>query len=160
MAMTGFYLPNTPTVASEVIDAEAVIMNLQSGQYYSASASGGFIWRCIELGQPTEHIAELLGQRYQIDHALASTTLNGFLNLLNDAGLVRAGDIPQEVLDLDAIEGYCGLAQFTPPALNTFSDMQDLLLLDPIHDVDAAGWPSAQAWPQASDDKTGVTRLG
>ncbi len=135
-------------------------MNLQSGQYYSASASGGFIWRCIELGQPTEHIGALLAQRYQIDVSLARTTVASFLNVLNDAGLVRAGDIPQEVLDLDAIEGYCGLAQFTPPALNTFSDMQDLLLLDPIHDVDAAGWPSVQAWPQATDEKTGVTRLG
>jgi hypothetical protein len=25
--------------------------------------------------------------------------------------------------------------------LNVYSDMQDLLTLDPIHDVDAAGWP-------------------
>ena len=32
-------------------------------------------------------------------------------------------------------------APFHPPVLNVFSDMQDLLLLDPIHDVDATGWP-------------------
>ena len=29
------------------------------------------------------------------------------------------------------------------PVLNKYSDMQDLLLLDPIHDVDEeAGWPT------------------
>ena len=30
---------------------------------------------------------------------------------------------------------------FNPPSLNKYSDMQELLLLDPIHDVDEAGWP-------------------
>jgi hypothetical protein len=33
---------------------------------------------------------------------------------------------------------------FAAPALNTFSDMQELLLLDPIHEVDEAGWPVAR----------------
>ena len=30
---------------------------------------------------------------------------------------------------------------YTEPSLSVFSDMQDLLLLDPIHDVSEAGWP-------------------
>ena len=32
---------------------------------------------------------------------------------------------------------------FQPPVLQKFRDMQDLLLMDPIHDVDEAGWPVA-----------------
>ncbi len=32
---------------------------------------------------------------------------------------------------------------FEAPVLESYSDMQDLLLLDPIHDVDDAGWPVA-----------------
>jgi hypothetical protein len=37
------------------------------------------------------------------------------------------------------------------PVLEVFTDMQDILLLDPIHDVDydAAGWPSRPASPAA-----------
>jgi len=32
---------------------------------------------------------------------------------------------------------------FAPPVLEVYTDMQDLLLLDPIHDVDeTVGWPS------------------
>ena len=31
---------------------------------------------------------------------------------------------------------------WTPPSIAVFSDMQDLFELDPIHDVDEAGWPS------------------
>lgn len=34
---------------------------------------------------------------------------------------------------------------FTPPVLNKFTDMQELLLLDPIHDVDETGWPKRKA---------------
>jgi hypothetical protein len=39
-------------------------------------------------------------------------------------------------------EGRAVNAPFTPPALTKFTDMQDLLLLDPIHDVGSGGWPA------------------
>jgi hypothetical protein len=29
------------------------------------------------------------------------------------------------------------------PVLNKYTDMQDLLLLDPIHEVDERGWPNS-----------------
>jgi hypothetical protein len=29
------------------------------------------------------------------------------------------------------------------PKLTVYSDLQDILLLDPVHDVDSAGWPVA-----------------
>jgi hypothetical protein len=32
-----------------------------------------------------------------------------------------------------------------PPALEKFTDMQDLILLDPVHEVDERGWPHAPA---------------
>ncbi len=34
--------------------------------------------------------------------------------------------------------------RFTEPTVHTYADMQDLLLLDPIHDVDETGWPNAK----------------
>ena len=32
-------------------------------------------------------------------------------------------------------------ASFSPPVFEKFMDLQDLLLLDPIHEVDEIGWP-------------------
>jgi len=32
-------------------------------------------------------------------------------------------------------------AAFAPPELHTFNDMNDLLLIDPIHEVAETGWP-------------------
>jgi hypothetical protein len=34
-------------------------------------------------------------------------------------------------------------SKFEKPGLQKYSDMQDLLLLDPIHEVDEMGWPHA-----------------
>jgi hypothetical protein len=34
--------------------------------------------------------------------------------------------------------------------LEVFTDMEDLLLLDPIHDVGDAGWPMPQTPPPAT----------
>jgi hypothetical protein len=35
-------------------------------------------------------------------------------------------------------------AAFVAPVLHKHTDMQDLLLLDPIHEVDETGWPSVK----------------
>lgn len=47
------------------------------------------------------------------------------------------------------IEGH---PDFETPALHKYSDMQDLLLLDPIHEVDDTGWPSPKNDVPVSDD--------
>lgn len=61
------------------------------------------------------------------------------------------GDLAAENL-ISAAEGSApllapsdddGAAEFPAPRLERYTDMQDLLLLDPIHDVDERGWPNA-----------------
>src|SRR6187397_1108133 len=42
--------PNSPSVVSEIIDGEAVIMNLATGHYFSALGTGGELWALIEKG--------------------------------------------------------------------------------------------------------------
>jgi len=38
-------------------------------------------------------------------------------------------------------------ARFQPPTLNKYTDMRDMLLLDPIHDVGESGWPVPKSTP-------------
>ena len=33
------------------------------------------------------------------------------------------------------------LIDYSTPVVEIFSDMQEILLLDPVHDVDKSGWP-------------------
>ena len=39
---------NRPTVISETIDGEAVVINLDSGHYYSLDGTAGEIWSLVE----------------------------------------------------------------------------------------------------------------
>jgi hypothetical protein len=72
-----------------------------------------------------------------------------FLNQLQQEGLVIAIDdkstdspLPQNWKDQITVNG--NKTVFNAPVLNKYTDMQDLLLLDPIHEVDATGWPSTK----------------
>jgi hypothetical protein len=39
---------------------------------------------------------------------------------------------------------------FQPPVLEKYTDMQDLVVLDPVHEVDAVGWPQPKPDTSAS----------
>lgn len=137
------FQPNSPAVASEVIDGEAVIMHLKSGKYYSAAASGGFIWRCIERQQPLDHVATLFAQQYAATPAQATAAVEAFVKQLMAEDLIReAGSVAIERVGLAEVGDAAARKTFVGPTLNVYSDMQDLLLLDPIHDVDEVGWPT------------------
>jgi hypothetical protein len=129
-------------VTHETIDGEAVIINLDSGNYYSLVDVGSFIWGLIEQGASVSEVQSLVSQTYQ---GSASEIDRGVLDLLvqlQQESLIVPVD---EVGAFDPVKPTSSngheKASFNPPLLNKYSDMQELLLLDPIHDVDEAGWP-------------------
>jgi len=134
---------NAPTVTHEIIDGEAVIINLDSGNYYSLVDVGSFIWGLIEKGASATDLQNRVLQNYQGN---ATDVDRGVQELL--------GQLQQEnlIVPVDRADGFDQLHEasssndhekpaFNPPMLQKYSDMQELLLLDPIHDVDDAGWP-------------------
>ena len=134
------YEVNAPVVAGEIIDGEAIILHLPRGHYYSSDGSGAFIWAAVELRIPAADIASRLAEAFAIAPAEAEAAVKQFLDDLAGHDLVRpcgAGKTPGDAAALP--EG----GVYAPPRLEIYTDMQDLLLLDPIHDVDAAGWPVA-----------------
>jgi len=58
---------NQPFVASELIDGEAVIMNLNTGNYYSARQVGGQLWAWIEQGMSQDELVSRLAAAYAGD---------------------------------------------------------------------------------------------
>lgn len=145
--MVRAYQPNSPAVASEIIDGEAVIMHLKSGKYFSAAASGGFIWGCVERTQPVDHIIALFIEQYAATPEQAKSAVESFLEHLLTEELIRAlpDNHPATPLPLAELGGSSTRRAFISPTLNVYSDMQDLLLLDPIQDVDEVGWPTPAA---------------
>ena len=114
--------PNRPDVLDEVFDGEAVLVNLRTGRYYSLDARATDVWRAIVAGDP-----------------LPAGSAGFVRQLVTEQLAVTDGALP------DA-PGESG-----GPVMEVFTDMEDILLLDPIHDVDydAAGWPAPPASPAA-----------
>jgi hypothetical protein len=145
---------NGPSVVAEIIDGEAVIMNLASGHYFSAQGSGAEIWRGIEARLGRSGIAAMLAELYECDRVELDRAVGIFVAELLERRLVvedmhreAAARVP-ELVRLSPLGAQARKA-FMAPVLNTYSDMEDLLLLDPIHDVDDTGWPM----PKSTDAK-------
>ena len=139
---------NTPTVTHEIIDGEAVIINLDSGNYYSLVEEGSFIWSLVEKGASASDVQNAILQSYQGDAHEIDRGVQELLAQLQQENLIVAVDGAGDALDLHApADENPDKPLFNPPSLNKYSDMQELLLLDPIHDVDDAGWPKPNPDP-------------
>lgn len=136
---------NEPHVVHETIDGETVLLNLRKGLYYSLNDSGSALWDYIQItGDPGAAI-DLLTTDGQADHDKTISSVKQFLNeLVEEELLVNGKDTnPASETEMNsAAESLKSLAtDFSPPAMSKYTDMQDLLLLDPIHDVEEEGWP-------------------
>ncbi len=138
------YRVREPDVVHETIDGETVIVNLSTGNYYSLQGVGADVWALMVAGAPAHHIAAGIGQRYEGDRAQIEAGVGGLLARLVAEGLIIPGEsLNSEPAALGATDGV--RPPFTVPVLEAHQDMQDLLLLDPIHDVDETGWPNADS---------------
>lgn len=140
---------NTPTVTHETIDGEAVIINLDSGNYYSLVEVGSFIWGLVDKGASASEVQNLVLQTYQGEATDVDQGVQELLGQLQQENLIVPVDGTGAVdldLELTSNNGH-EKPSFNPPLLHKYSDMQELLLLDPIHDVDDAGWPKPNPDP-------------
>ena len=134
---------NTPTVTHETIDGEAVIINLDSGNYYSLMEVGSFIWSLVEKGASASEVQNLVLQTYQGEATDIDRGVQELLAQLQQENLIVLveGTGAFELAQVLPSNNNHEKPSFIPPSLHKYSDMQELLLLDPIHDVDEAGWP-------------------
>jgi len=143
MGATQCYRINQPAVIAEVLDGEAIIVNLDSGAYYSLRDSACAIWNLLaQHCTPAEVVAGVQAQYAGNVDTIQAGVDKLLAELLAESLLVPAEHTSTDAptLDRDGV-GAGNLPPFAPPLLEKFTDMVDLLLLDPIHEVDETGWP-------------------
>lgn len=138
---------NDPNIVHEMIDGETIILNLDSGNYYSIVDVGVDIWSYIEKGVPIAEIMPLVRGNYHCNGSDEENAVNSFLEQLQQEGLVISVNDSSFLSQSwkDNMVARESKSVFKIPVLNKYTDMQDLLLLDPIHEVDATGWPSIKS---------------
>lgn len=138
-----FYQPNSPHVIHEVIDGEAVLISMETGSYYSIDNVGATIWSCIESGLGISQIVEAISNQYVGDRAQIENGVDQLISQLLEEHLIVPAELPQESQNIRSAGGNVQTKpQFEMPVLHKYTDMEDLLLLDPIHEVDESGWPA------------------
>jgi hypothetical protein len=143
---------NQPAVISEVIDGEAIIVNLDSGAYYSLRDSGCAIWELVIQGVALPDVVATLSGQYGGSSTAIATAIQALVAELQVEQLIVPVDKPGSLAPLATPTKHQDGDRplFQQPVLEKFTDMADLLLLDPIHEVEETGWPRAAA-PRQSD---------
>jgi Coenzyme PQQ synthesis protein D (PqqD) len=135
------YRVNRPRVINETIDGEAIMIDLTTGSYYSLDRVGGEVWSLLEASAGVEEIVAELGRRYDAEPAEIRRGIDELLQRLVAEELVVPCDDGEPFQAVPAEPLPAERRPFQHPRLEKFTDMQDLILLDPVHEVDSRGWP-------------------
>ena len=138
MDISSLYSVNGPDVISEDFDGEMVILNLANGRYFGLRGIASQIWSCIGEGhRPNTILASIAA----IQPSLVESS-KSFLAQLVELDLIveRKEDTGASTASINA------LWTAEAPKIEVFDDLAELLLADPIHDVDEqAGWPTLRS---------------
>jgi hypothetical protein len=134
------FRPAGSHVIHELFDDEVVIVDLDTGRYFCTQHAGADVWRLLLAGQAVGEIAANLTTRYDAPEDVIADAVDRLCAALAAEHLIApAVDAVAPPTSEAAIGGP--RRPFEAPELQVYADMQELLLLDPIHEVDAAGWP-------------------
>ena len=132
-------------VAHERVDDEVIVINLRTGAYFSLVGAAADAWSLLVVGTSVDQVASTLADRYGVAATQAAADLEPFLTaVLADDLLSVADGGPVSAAELPPVTPG---AAYHAPTLDKYDDMEELLLLDPIHEVDEAGWPVIAAEP-------------
>ena len=125
-----------PQCVAQDFDGEIIVLDLGSGSYYSLRELGAVLWRDLASGHAVELLAELasggLGGPQRVLDFVAKIMAHGLLRP------AAAAAIPPAAPRLAG-----ALAAGSELVFEVFDDMKNLILLDPVHEVDESrGWPN------------------
>jgi hypothetical protein len=140
---------NAPGVVHETIDGETILIHLGTGVYYSLDGVGAEIWSLVIMGADQHEIVADLRTRYDADEQTVVASAAALVGQLLDEGLLVAGELnapPASDEHESESSATASVASatlpFLAPVLAKYTDMQEFMLADPLHDVEeSAGWP-------------------
>ncbi len=121
---------NRPNVIFDVQGAEAVVIDLASGHYFRLDAPSTRLWASFDAAAAPETVLAACANRPEAEPGFAAIVAD-----LLERELLRVASPADPVVPVPPWE-------FDGFKLEEFTDLEDILGLDPIHEVDASrGWP-------------------
>lgn len=122
------YESATPDVVAEAIEGELLVVNLDTGVYFRGDCSAAAAWEALTSGVSLDQIV-----------GRSRTEISAYVHELLEHGLIRlrTSEFTEQpkIVTVPLPDGKL--------TLERFDDLQDMLALDPVHDIDAEnGWPT------------------
>jgi hypothetical protein len=126
-------------VVHETIDGEVILIQLETGYYYSLDGTGAEIWELLRQESGPAEIVTLLCERHGSGAAVTEALVTDLLRELCEESLLVGQPPPARTVPPGSPNGLAA------PVLRKYTDMEDFLLVDPVHEVDSTGWPNRKA---------------
>ena len=138
------YSINRNKVIFEKFDHEIILINLENGNYFSIRQVALIIWELIEKGLDRSSVISTIAKIYNTTFEKIENDLTKFFEELLKESLIGITESANNVFDTNVKDETIEKQNkpYSKPVLEIYKDMQDLILLDPIHEVDDTGWPN------------------
>jgi hypothetical protein len=131
---------NCASTSSEMFGEETVIIHFDRGTYFSLRGCAGGIWSALQRPTSVDAILEVARAKSCEASDDLETMLTAFVGQLAEHDLVReSAEKPSRPVLTEEL-----LASFAePPSLEVYSDLAELIAMDPVHEIDTlTGWPN------------------
>lgn len=137
------YVINEQKVYADYAEGQYIVLNHVTGEYYSFDRASSAVLGALLSGADESSVTAAFLEKYGPDCGAAPAVAKFVAELL-EAGIIAAA-AGEAIPAAEAGAALLGeIADKTMPELGfeAFSDVADLLLMDPIHEVDEEmGWP-------------------
>ena len=141
--MNDVFRIDAANIMHEIIDGEVVVVNLDNGTYYSLDAVGADVWTLLAEGRTLAAVVDAVAARYEGERDKIAAGIEAFLRRLQDEKLVTvSAGTGASASATAATAAAAGV--YADPVLQKYTDMEELLLVDPIHEVEESGWPDVK----------------
>ena len=138
---------NEPDVIHQLFEQEVVVVDLRTGAYFSLNAVGAAIWMALaEHPASSDELMAMLHPHWMVPSDVFARELREFIDQLLGHELILPARQQDEPFD-KAQSASLNLAggDYEAPMIRKHNDLQELFLLDPVHEVDpSGGWPYRQ----------------
>jgi hypothetical protein len=142
-------------IVYEILDEEVVLVNLDNGHYYVLDGTAAVIWQYIVSGLSIEETAGFLLEYYTADQEKIVTVLEDFVGDLVQEQLLEnldSSSVKATPPQFPEIQPPDSPKRFEMPAMYKYTDMANLIQMDPIREYDETGWPKKRTFPKPTEE--------
>ena len=136
------YAVKQDNVVHDTIDGEVLAIRSDTGAYYSMTGTSATTWVALLTSQALDHVVDQVARHHNVEPKEATDAIHTFAESLVGETLLIKGDVNALCEPIQLPVETASVA-WVAPSFEKFTDMQDLLLFDPIHEVQPSGWPRA-----------------